>query len=1206
MKKSLKKSVSVLLSLIMVLSVCSAGFCVSNAAVAEEEPLGVPVIDAEETKTVISFDNGSTAKINNAPDVSELENRQIVENIAGYEVFYDGNSIIDVTLNDVVSSKTAIETKAPNGYYSVRFDMPDTNKEVFLTGLTPDNMDLIQEKLIDSYTSDKDFTLESFDFIDAEKTTASNDDDNLCWAGVASNLLHYTGWGAKAGYKTEDDLFDLFVDSFNDGPYFISNGLSWFFNGYENIISSFDPNDATVKEPNSGAFLPDYTYDKVGSANFFNNDYSNSIKLIKQAQNNLKDGSGVGIGVGWLNGDSFNGAHVISCWGYVNNNDYSEDVKEHYEAFIISDSDSDERADSNRRTAPNKINIIHSSPYSAAGFNTWLFNGYGSGLLYSVDSIKPYSDDLEKETSPRATKNKNSTVDFLADGINVSSADGTSSDSQKTLFSDDEIYLTAVVAKSNIIAFNGECEFSFRILNDLGNEVYTATQRKNLNTNNGVKFYVGLTDKSIRLSPGSYTAELTVNPQEEIEEAYYYNNMCSTEFVVDTDEKPNYELSVSADIADFNDLDQSEAKISYQGFDEILPDISTVELYLSYYQDENWTLWRNEKGGSQGLPLGSAPEAVASPVSSFEEDNAEDSMFIYKCSVSKIGSKVKFLVKVTLTNGKTINVYSPEYELYYSKILYVDDDKNTGTYSNLENGATKLTDGEQFCFSIKNASTYDSGVISGYYVLALSNETQTVDITDPQYFSLSYGESINSITIDSWNDGLPLSGKYSVLVNVYTDDGVFNSCNNLGTLCFREQNGIVVDTADDVSDDYDGKTSLREAVEYYIDRNLVDESITVSENLKNGCLNLNSPIKIDAKVKIDGSSNYEQGGKSYISGTYIQSYSGSLFNITDRGELNLNGLTLSGVMADYGGTVNNNGGKAEFSNVRFFNSSAKIAGGAVYSSGGILTFKNCTFKLSSSENGGAVFLTDGAKADMLNCTLFSNMSNNGIITNNSGNLNIVNSTFTENTNSASVVSNKNTNMLGCIATGNYSTYDLEGKINVYGSFIGKTDKYVTAVNCETGGIDDIFVTQNDEVEYGLIYNGIECGLLFYRPYIHDKKGISVSVKNEILEYSDGVQTFSTNIPAAFDAEDYQLDSIGDQRGCVYGSFSYVPYRSEFIGDANMDGKVNINDVTCIQKYLSEYITRDKIDLNAADVDMNGVVTIKDATCLQKRLTAMTV
>ena len=56
------------------------------------------------------------------------------------------------------------------------------------------------------------------------------------------------------------------------------------------------------------------------------------------------------------------------------------------------------------------------------------------------------------------------------------------------------------------------------------------------------------------------------------------------------------------------------------------------------------------------------------------------------------------------------------------------------------------------------------------------------------------------------------------------------------------------------------------------------------------------------------------------------------------------------------------------------------------------------------------------------------------------------------------------------------------------------------------------------------------------------------------------------------------------------------------GDADGNGKVNINDVTTIQRHCAqmEKLTAKKQTI-AADVDGNGRITIEDATCIQEYL-----
>lgn len=56
-----------------------------------------------------------------------------------------------------------------------------------------------------------------------------------------------------------------------------------------------------------------------------------------------------------------------------------------------------------------------------------------------------------------------------------------------------------------------------------------------------------------------------------------------------------------------------------------------------------------------------------------------------------------------------------------------------------------------------------------------------------------------------------------------------------------------------------------------------------------------------------------------------------------------------------------------------------------------------------------------------------------------------------------------------------------------------------------------------------------------------------------------------------------------------------------IGDANMDGKVNIRDATLIQKYLAKMLSLSDEQKDYADFDLNGKVNVRDVTAIQKKI-----
>lgn len=56
-----------------------------------------------------------------------------------------------------------------------------------------------------------------------------------------------------------------------------------------------------------------------------------------------------------------------------------------------------------------------------------------------------------------------------------------------------------------------------------------------------------------------------------------------------------------------------------------------------------------------------------------------------------------------------------------------------------------------------------------------------------------------------------------------------------------------------------------------------------------------------------------------------------------------------------------------------------------------------------------------------------------------------------------------------------------------------------------------------------------------------------------------------------------------------------------LGDANSDGQVNVDDVSCIQKTLAGLPVSGVYSKTAADADGSGVVDITDATIIQRWL-----
>ncbi len=1097
--------------------------------------------------TIITDTEGEEHTYGGVIDADKLENYDCADKIASYEIFDDGASLIKVTLNDIIpnSAQLMSESGTPivNGYYSVKFTLSEEdNTEVFLTGLSDSSLDMVQEQLISAKLENSQFTMETLDFIDAEKTNMPNDgDDELCWAATASNMLHYTGWGEKAGFNSTDDLFDLFRDSFTDMPSNAFYGLEWFFNG------TYNPKEwdgwAQVKDyGNSGKYFAKYASDRVTDYIYIQNNHT----MMKDAADALENGSGVGISVGWINDDGVrNGGHVITVWGYICDKDFSEKDIEYYKSLIISDSDSDEQEDTNRRTAPNKLKVLNMMPFTTGNYDTWKFDGYG-GVLESLAELKPYSDTLEYETDDDATFDKFKNVDLRVESI-YTSTDNIDNDFLLNVCSEqDSVYVVPEFENTSAIDFDGTLDYIVTVTDKSNNSeiisksgIYTGKieSYENSDVSKAETINIG------SLPAGKYTVTVTVNPEKTVDEAYYYNNTKTYDFAVSDKSYDVSGVTLNAIVGEFEG-GMADVTLEYTGLDEVLNAVyedltdnnSDVDYKLSvlYYNNGKWSVW-TQADTSEELPVGSVNASLMSTMPSPPD----------KCRIYKNGEKVKFRLAIEAADSSIplINIYSDEQDLKYTKLSVAAAETNTGTYTKLGRGATSLAEGESFAFLVKNASTYDSGDITCNAVVYAQNDNGMFELFRKDNISLGYGESTDTISVSSWKTE-NLSGEYNITAGVENGDSYTEII--LGTIYVEEQPSFVVTTAYDTENAYDGIISLREAVAYIEEYGTENDEITFAEGLE--MLYQNSPIEINSDVRIKG--HFSEYCLNYNA---ICRYNKTqLFNVTKSGSLECENVVLSsGSSNNNGGAIENNGGSVYLKNCNLIYNNSGAAGGAIYSDGGSVKLLNCAFKGNTSGYGGAVCIKGGAVLDMLNCTLFSNTSNSGALYNGGGEANIIYSTFNGNVAKSSgggaITSLGKTKLVGSIASLNGDT-DLDGNVSVYGSYVTNSSDNVTAdASTVTDSGNRIFSCTPNSGSYWCFYNTADKAS--YKTTLSPiiKEGIYVkNVDGKVAYSTDDTEWTATDITSVFTDEDYKADIYGNSHDRLFGSISEVCEDAQFI------------------------------------------------------------
>ncbi len=479
-----------------------------------------------------------------------------------------------------------------NGYFSADFTIPDTTKQVFLVGLSADKVEEIQGKIIENYAVGADFKLEDLSFIDTEKTREADGDDYLCWAASASNILTYTGWAEKAGFETTDDLFEDYIASFTNkagDPYY---GFGWFFNG-ANTAALINPSSASATA-GTGGYLTDYAYDMLSKTSDVMTD---GVNGMTQLQQKLREGCGVILSLDIRYQGTPAGGHAVSCWGYIVDTAYDSADTDYYAGLFLTDSDSDEQRNKDRREAPDILKLVSLTYDSSLDSFSFDLDPNNYATLDKFTYLVPYSGDVEKEASADATKDKVNSPDLSISAYLDTDLSGSAYQWQKKIESNTTFYYTPVMMNAADTGYSGSTGINVTVTDAGGNSVLNRRFSSSFSVGPGYYTHFGTSlTKSGGLPEGDYTVMMTVNGDHAVTEAYYYNNTCSFTLQVrdsyllgDTDNSGEVEImdatAIQRYLADYDDgADEKtlqRAKITGAGVN--IMDATVIQRYIARY-----------------------------------------------------------------------------------------------------------------------------------------------------------------------------------------------------------------------------------------------------------------------------------------------------------------------------------------------------------------------------------------------------------------------------------------------------------------------------------------------------------------------------------------------------------------------------------------------------------------------------------------------
>ena len=185
------------------------------------------------------------------------------------------------------------------------------------------------------------------------------------------------------------------------------------------------------------------------------------------------------------------------------------------------------------------------------------------------------------------------------------------------------------------------------------------------------------------------------------------------------------------------------------------------------------------------------------------------------------------------------------------------------------------------------------------------------------------------------------------------------------------------------------------------------------------------------------------------------------------------------------------------------------------------------------------------------------------------------------------------------------------KNNKYELFNIKMTWQQAKSECERRGGHLVYINSSEENE---LVTGLAEGFKYYiwlGATDEQREGYWYWTNGDMLSYSNWNSGEPNNSAAEGGPENYlQLLVSGESKGKWNDSANNSDTVAGFVceyddyymtGDANGDSKINVRDVTAIQRFVGEFVQFTDEQLAAADVDGNGIVDINDATHLQMYL-----
>lgn len=190
---------------------------------------------------------------------------------------------------------------------------------------------------------------------DVNKSPANLDDDLLCWAATAANVLAWGHWGTSA-YTTSASIFGEFVEHWTNNAGYMSWAWKWWLNGSPPSYNTY----AYIDVPGGGGYFPEVSYPSYYRG-------ASGGNLLATVDAWMHQGYGVGLII--RNGAA---AHAVTAWGFSYD---ASTATPQYKGIFLTDSDDGKNA-----------LMYYSLTWQS---NYWYLSGsYAGWRIYSLEALK--------------------------------------------------------------------------------------------------------------------------------------------------------------------------------------------------------------------------------------------------------------------------------------------------------------------------------------------------------------------------------------------------------------------------------------------------------------------------------------------------------------------------------------------------------------------------------------------------------------------------------------------------------------------------------------------------------------------------------------------------------------------------------------------------------------------------------------------------